>query len=1432
MPKLHLQCNMDRLGPDYEANKPYYLLSLSVAFATPPATKAEVKNALQPWIWPAINMLSVYKQAAAGWTEVKHHLLPAATLASPKVLTDALTAELDAQLDDFQPADFVWDAINPKPPTAWNGRKGRDWRSWVGHVGTYPGGIGTALNLTFVIVADTALDETDVVLAAPHFTIDATAYKPKDPANFLKPVTGQSGVFQWDYDGDASAFLNAPQRPVPDLSTFINIRTQWRNGLTLDGGGDWTVQLDDRLAQAFDGVERLLGWVRLAIGKAKPLPANVNELLLDAAFAIVRPAIDNASRPPMGDGLSKLPRKVKPNLPPFGSGPTAPANWKVILEKALRDAGGSTFTVETFPPDPGSFSFRDDWAMIQSQFRQPATLTLLILELWKQFFGANWNEELRKALAEELGKISQLHLHLLAHAAGPTWRGLVPDGTPAGEEFLKAKESVRQGLEAFGKTTWPAGDADWATIISDQSRTVMLPARDIPLDSTSDGLMIKVDKVETDPNDPVKDKQDYLRRITGVGVLLKKLNGPWRCLNMAHIQVLNAVSGEYNPLDTGAKAIPYRFAYSGDLRQGFIKYLNQPLVAVSPWSQLSPSRTLEPVRVVNPDQGLVRYDSPYKKNGGEGPEWLLERLVYGQKYVAAPFYFANGGSLPKELAASDGGTGKLPWSFVMPADATELPGSQGVEYLRNCPVGQLRIVEAGNFPPEVPERVYPITPVIEKSQDPADPLVQPMPANKNPLVLLIPSNKTGWNTNLGRQSVDVSLRPPALDLKVWDRCIPDDAGNATSNRERRRSVLGEAHKLRFELDAGNLKHGDATVDDPFVSGFKVSGVRLWPSTKRFNAAIAPTFKLQPATVQGLAAEQKTAIKVTVTSAAVSGPKLELDAATGVYKLSIPDGEIWHIDFLPTVPAEFQKVFVPEVINKLEPLSLVVEVARQLPKDAAAVKQLYDGLKLERVDNKLLVKLDSTQFKAFSGLIHRVEVVSQRWRWDGRPVYEIPLPTDPNEAAKSGLPFTKLGELDKFEGDGMLFSSREETDASIFPTQVEFADATLPQQATIRDIDWGNKAGVLYYRFAVRAYSRYEGLLEDPSPVDSARPASPGGPLHWKRYVRESLWSERVPKPAVKLVLPLTQSVAGVGGNRNAAGWLVVLNEPWYGEEMAGLGESLSSDLISVKLPDSLDETRAQFGPDPIIELPDDPYGQCDVVLPRPVGAIGNTFDVVSGAPLFANSSFFQSPPVVLEKETGNPVMIDLTFHFIKLRFKRVIFGIDPKDPRGRKIESEYTDGYWTQLLPPADWWYVAEAKERVQIRDLRLATQRGFLWKGNEAVIVPMGPHPQPKDSFSRFQLFALVTTDAIDVFGRSGQEFFVALSSLDKLKQLNLDERTNVRLLEVQFRVKEGDPLPISPTEPSLNDLVNLLFTKGDQGPEDAKARVVRVSPPFKISE
>src|SRR5215211_7488227 len=149
MPTLYLQCNMDRLGPAYEINQPYYLLTLSVAFASVPATADEVRNMLRPWTWK-ISGLSVYKQAAAGgaFTKVDHDLLSTATLDGRAKLVTALDQELEAQLNHFGDTapDFVWDPVKPKQ-TPWNGRIGRDWRSWVGHIGSYPGGIGSALSL-------------------------------------------------------------------------------------------------------------------------------------------------------------------------------------------------------------------------------------------------------------------------------------------------------------------------------------------------------------------------------------------------------------------------------------------------------------------------------------------------------------------------------------------------------------------------------------------------------------------------------------------------------------------------------------------------------------------------------------------------------------------------------------------------------------------------------------------------------------------------------------------------------------------------------------------------------------------------------------------------------------------------------------------------------------------------------------------------------------------------------------------------------------------------------------------------------------------------------------------------------------------------------------------------------------------------------------
>ncbi|HEY6805127.1 MAG TPA: hypothetical protein VI306_16245 [Pyrinomonadaceae bacterium] len=1411
MPTLYLQCNMDRLGPQYEANKPYYLLTLSVAFKDKPTDAADVRKYLRPWIW-TIDALSVYKQAAAGgaFTLVSHRVIPAAQLSHVDILKGSLDYELDQQLSDFASSanDFFWDPVSTTPPPPWNGRSGRDWRSWVAHIGSYPGGIGSALNLAFVVIPDVGPATTDLLLAAPEFQIDGVKYKPADPsvagANKITPVNGMPGTYQWEYESGAIAFLNKPEAPVADPNTFINIETQWRNARPLDGGGNWLEHLDDRLDQAFDGPDRLLDWFNQGSDVNVPIPAGFNELMLRAMFGVVRPVLDSRMTPIHGEQISLLPFKQDSTLPPF-TNPTIPANWKQLLNDAIKPGS------DIFPTTSDPLSFRQDWSAVLGSFRDPAVLINLVLVLWKEFFETKWTVNLEQALRRDLEALPSLHQFLLSHTAGYTWRALVPDGVNPGQEFAAAKAKVTADLVGFGKSIWDQGDQTWEDKLKALAEKVMLVPDQIPTDQTSDGLLIQVDKVEMDQTGRAGDKQDYLRKLTGVGVLLRRTNGDWRCLNMANVAVWRKADNEYSLVDNGAKAVPYRFSYMAGLRQGFIKYLNQPLVAKSPWSRLSPSRDMRPDG--SPiEEGLFEYQSPYKVD----TDWVLERLVYGEHYEVAPFYFGNAGTLPQELTAVNG-AGKVPWSFVLPPNNVHLPSVSSLPYLRNCNVGSLRIAEAGDFPPELPENVFPIARVLEKEQ----PGVDTDPNLRHPLLLLLPSDTTVWNTNKGDKERSFSVRPPDLDVKVWDRWIPNDAPGSKTNFDRRRKVIGDLHSLRCDLDAGLRGATDITIDDPAVTGFKLSAKRMWPAdNKSFNPPLEPAFT--PRGDEGLIGEQKFAVPMLIKSAALPDPKFEL--VSGKYQLSIPDGEVWQISFTPKL-SQVNKL-AQSVIDALEPLTLVVEVAKALPQDEPAIltasARLYDGLRLNRQAvsgaDALVVSLDGAKFNDFAPLVHRVELVTQRWRWDGRPVYEVPLQTPP----RTGLPFSTLGELANFEGDAILFGSREDSDASVYPSQAEFADPDSPAQQTLRTIEWSNKEGVLYYRFAVRVFSRYEGLLKTSNAIDSTTVPKGESP-RWKRYARECLWNKTVPKPAVKLVVPLTQTVEAAAGSKGNPGWLVLLEESWYGEAMGGLGEHLRSEIMTVRLPDAADQTRPEFGPDPIITMPEDPYTDYEVTLPPPVGAIGTTFDQVTAAPLFAHTAFYQPPPEI--KKDNAVEAQDLSFHFIKLKFQRVLMGTDPQAPRTPRLTSDFTQGYWTQVLPPSEWWSV-KANGRVKLDELDFIENQGFVLNGTPATILPTGPEVQPPESYSRFEIFVLVTQAVVDAFGRKGQERFQGLYSLSKLATIIVEEGTIIRLLEVQFRLKANEALPVSDEDNSLTKLVDALFPGPD--PQDAKGRIVRVSPPI----
>jgi hypothetical protein len=474
---------------------------------------------------------------------------------------------------------------------------------------------------------------------------------------------------------------------------------------------------------------------------------------------------------------------------------------------------------------------------------------------------------------------------------------------------------------------------------------------------------------------------------------------------------------------------------------------------------------------------------------------------------------------------------------------------------------------------------------------------------------------------------------------------------------------------------------------------------------------------------------------------------------------------------------------------------------------------------------LVASIGKQSLAASAQSISRVELIAQRWRWDGRPVYQDAAANPP----VPGFPFGTLGEISASVQDSLLFSSRSDLDAGVHPARVEFIPSPLnvaqnpvPDSIERHRFPWGGMHGVLCYRIALRAYSRYEGMMNRDSWIDSSTPAAKGEQPQWRRYVKACTWTDRVPKPLVKLVVPLTRPAGSFAGFPVTPGWLVVLDETWYGEAMAGLGEQLCSEVMTVGLPGA-GEQRYQFGPDGLLEMPEDPYAGWTLDLPAPVGAIGATFDTDPTAPLFAKTAFLQAPPVLTPPESDPPKKQpeDLSFYFVKMRFWRQIAGFDPAINRETVRSSEKTDAVWAQILPPATHWPVKSGGEitRVSSGDLSFVDGQGFQFGGDAVDILPTATAQTDTKPRAKFEVWVMITRRVGDAFGRAGQEMFHNLVPLADVKTGPPDGV--LRLTEIQF---QGD----RPAGLSLQDLTDRLLGKPGTDPVDALARIVRISPPI----
>ena len=1435
---LNLQLNLEQLGPSYWGERPYYSLLIAAALqpeSNESVTAADVDSLLRLWRWdyPELVVVGAPADLSADWAPLPHTVLTEAPPSGLTHLQSRLDTELDAQLATFAAGDFTWSAIGTSTavetkamPVGDEPRRGRDWRAFLSHLSTSPGGTGIHLRLTIFFHLASKPPEGTIVLAAPVLALPGrtTAVRPQPEADAgaiteVANVDPPRSVFRWDYVPDANlrphAFvtaLGAPAAPVPEA--LINLQTLWRQAPPAFVGPDehWLASLPDRLAPAFSLPRPVIDELR-TLGEA-PVPQDFPPRVRRALFEVLAPAFDP--------------------VPISGDKPRRPIGGVHIQDVVLfKHARPEEFALPLMMPDTwlplgqlpstAAACAREMDGRL-TDFSRHATLAQHLLILWKAAYRGDAWPALEKKLATEidtLGRTRSLFTWLLSHQEAPFWPALLAPGLPVGGELAAIETRLKDALVVFARTALDDPSEELVRQLGLAASRTLRNDSHPAKDPTSDGLTVQVDRVAPTGPGLADDRGDYLRRISGAGVLLRRKGDiEWRCLNMAALVVGPRGSSELLLDDANDYAVPRRFH-----NQPFIPYQNQPVIAESPWSRMAPARTI--ASDAFPVEPLLSYSERAYVSG----RWKLQRLMYGETYQIAVFYFSNAGAVPSACAADQGTATARPWRFVLPTldendDAATIVEH---EYKRRCPVGPLRLSrdEAGPFPPPLPDRVWPLTTQLRAAKDAerlkADAGALTADAPADPLFVLTPivssASAAGiWAVPIEKRSFQV--RPPSLDAKVWERWQPD----ITTDEERRQrtQILGEhfgllnAHLLKLRLDE------DDTLDDPAVGAFEVALTRMYPAPAHAGP-FGPFPFGNPGGATGVKSQQRAGRRVVVMSSAAAQPTVS--QVQGDVQVAIPNHEVWHVHLRPLVTAASRRRFTTQAEASIDiSTDVTVEVAAPLYANDADRQQhgdaLHRALTFTHVtadpatarEEEITVDLDAAKLQRVAPLLHRTELFVQRWRWDGRPVYEAPDATAP-----SGLPFNTSGNIpdgahaDRL--DEMLFAERE--DFEEIPGTV---DLSSPRGNRLHSLKLTSMDGVLYYRLGVRAFSRYEGLLAPAHYLDSGAPVE--NRRRWRRYVVPLRWRQAVPKPLVKIVLPLTETI----GAATVPGWQVTLDESWYSETLGGLGEYLESAIDDVALPDDAAQRRPQFGADPIIDMAPDSFALDAPTLPRPIGAVGYTFDTGSSAPLWVRSSFYQPPPQV---QSGR----DLAFHFAKLRFQRVIAGGDGGD--ATPMVSGWTDPYWVQILPPADRWWIQRGdgtRANVSIAEFRLRADGRLQVAGQDVVVLPTGSSVPKPSTIGRFVVYAFVSREAFDAFGRSAQDAFVTIVPVEELprdedvSRLPHDAR-RVRLVEMQYRLAPDAPVPTG-----LTQVAEALF-RGyqDRGAQlDASGRIVRASVPI----
>lgn len=971
------------------------------------------------------------------------------------------------------------------------------------------------------------------------------------------------------------------------------------------------------------------------------------------------------------------------------------------------------------------------------------------------------------------------------------------------------------------------------------------------------GVTLQLDRLGA-AADPIaeleKDRQDLQRRIAGFGVLLREAGKEWRCLNMARLVALpeSAATAIHE-----AAIVPLRLGYRNGMRETSVTYNNHPLVAESPASGLANGFVV----AADPhdlDRESLLGHAAVRPAPADDPlpppvdatfhRWArLPALQFGRRYEALPFAVFNSGVLPKELALENDPTWpRTPDRFTETALGDLI---RKFRYLRRVRVGPPRYFEA--FEKPVPRELLPIpasvAPIAREIKIASAPEGESLP-----LLLLTPPAgiEAGWPA--GRSEFAFPLRKPATDINTWDRWIANDWTDETM-KKLRIAVWAWYHR-NAPKELGTRPKIDLTLDDPAVEPRFRAVLSHVPIAGQPTASDIERDIRIPSLAEG--EDFLKAVRsgfVTVRCGVASGTAAEMTPTGTDLLVKVPRGQVWELRIHPVLKANHfedvgQKRFHPAMADELEKreteqiflapaLRLLIEVATNaLAGDHA--EKLWKALVPEKLGSRLAVRLHKAKAPDFPWpWISRAEIRRQVWRWNGRPLGGFPFEANPPDGVRDGGAAFVAPKV--LEWEAKAFAERKDDDCSRTLASIRLEDA-LP---LLYEEDRVGDVRALLHRFGVQVFSRYSGLGVPTPAVRAEHTLEARVKTPWRRLIHLCRWVDEVPKPRVKLVVPLTEALAARNRDtaatpapppcalpvksHGAAGLLVVLNEPWY--EIGGLAEELRVELAKVQDPHTGHENRPEIGPDPI--LTGAPWKGPGTVENIPFQAdepIGHTFDTDSGAPLFVSTSFVLRPPSLKD--------VDLSWNFAKLRFHRLLTGEGMVG--GGDRESQKTDPYWVQFLPDASAYLVRLAENEEALPHLgidevgtkalggdsyfQLLTRRG----GKEVFIER--PAPGPNDTARFFEV--LLLTRLISDAGGQDEEKYVGLFRRDHATWLRLDGTEEIRegwhLRARVVEMQERTPRDVSDPRNLWQD----LFPAKDANslPQDAVLRIVRVSPPM----